>query len=46
MTTNAETAYARLREAGARLRGDEVVHLDGSPPVFFSPTRTATGSYI
>jgi hypothetical protein len=34
-TTNAETAYARLRQAGARLHNDEVVHLDGSPPMFF-----------
>ena len=31
-TTNAETAYARLCQAGARLHNDEVVHLDGSPP--------------
>jgi hypothetical protein len=34
-TTNAETAYGRLRQAGARLHNDEVVHLDGSPPMFF-----------
>jgi catechol 2,3-dioxygenase-like lactoylglutathione lyase family enzyme len=34
-TTNAETAHARLRQAGARLHNDEVVHLDGSPPMFF-----------
>ena len=34
-TTNAETAYARLREAGARLHNDKVVHLDGAPPMFF-----------
>ena len=34
-TTSAETAYARLRQAGARLRNDEVVHLDGYPPMFF-----------
>ena len=35
VTTSAETAYARLRQAGARLRNDEVVHLDGYPPMFF-----------
>ena len=34
-TTNAETAYARLRQAGARLHNDEVLHLDVSPPMFF-----------
>jgi len=34
-TTSAETAYARLRQAGAKLHNDEVVHLDGYPPMFF-----------
>jgi hypothetical protein len=34
-TTSAETAHARLRQAGARLHNDQVVHLDGSPPMFF-----------
>ena len=34
-TTNAETAYARLREAGVKLHNDEVVHLDGAPPMFY-----------
>ncbi len=34
-TTNAETAYTRLRQAGARLHNDEIVHIDGSPPMFF-----------
>ena len=34
-TTSAETAYARLRQAGARLHNDEIVHLDGYPPMFF-----------
>jgi catechol 2,3-dioxygenase-like lactoylglutathione lyase family enzyme len=34
-TTNAETAYARLRQAGAKLHNDEVLHLDGAPPMFF-----------
>src|SRR5580658_10135106 len=34
-TTSAETAYTRLRQAGARLHNDEVVHLDGYPPMFF-----------
>jgi catechol 2,3-dioxygenase-like lactoylglutathione lyase family enzyme len=34
-TTDAETAYARLREAGATLHNDSVVLLDGSPPMFF-----------
>ena len=34
-TTSAETAYARLRQAGARLHNDEVVQFNGSPPMFF-----------
>ena len=34
-TTSAETAHARLRQAGAKLHNDEVVHLDGAPPMFF-----------
>jgi len=34
-TSNAETAYARLREAGATVHNDEVVLLEGSPPMFF-----------
>ena len=34
-TSNAETAYARLREVGATLHNDEVVLLEGSPPMFF-----------
>ncbi len=34
-TADAEAAYARLREAGATLHNDEVLHLDGAPPMFF-----------
>lgn len=34
-TSSAETAYARLREAGATLHNDEVLLLEGSPPMFF-----------
>src|SRR5215831_8836037 len=34
-TTSAEAAHARLRQAGAKLHNDEVIHLDGSPPMFF-----------
>src|ERR1700753_1374152 len=34
-TTSADTAHARLRQAGATLHNDEIVHLDGSPPMFF-----------
>ena len=34
-TTSAETAHARLREAGATLHNDEVVLLDGYSPMFF-----------
>jgi catechol 2,3-dioxygenase-like lactoylglutathione lyase family enzyme len=34
-TSDAETAYRRLREAGARLHNDEVVQLDGGLPMFF-----------
>jgi catechol 2,3-dioxygenase-like lactoylglutathione lyase family enzyme len=33
-TTSAETAHARLREAGATLHNDEVLLLEGSPPMF------------
>src|ERR1700679_3114642 len=34
-TSNAETAHTRLRQASARLHNDEVVPLDGAPPMFF-----------
>ena len=34
-TTNAETAHQQLRQAGVKLHNDEVVHLDGAPPMFF-----------
>jgi catechol 2,3-dioxygenase-like lactoylglutathione lyase family enzyme len=34
-TTDAEAAYARLRQGGATLHNDEVVHLEGAPPMFF-----------
>src|SRR5262249_27772732 len=34
-TTSAEAAHARLRQAGAILHNDEVIQLDGSPPMFF-----------
>jgi catechol 2,3-dioxygenase-like lactoylglutathione lyase family enzyme len=34
-TPNAETAHERLREAGATLHNDEVVHMAGAPPMFF-----------
>lgn len=34
-TSDAETAHARLREAGATLHNDRVVLLEGSPPMFF-----------
>jgi catechol 2,3-dioxygenase-like lactoylglutathione lyase family enzyme len=34
-TTDAETAYARLGEAGAALHNDEVLRLEGMPPMFF-----------
>jgi hypothetical protein len=34
-TTDAEAAYARLRDAGATLHNDQVLHLDGAPPMFF-----------
>ncbi len=34
-TTDAEAAHARLRQAGAALHNDEVVHLEGAPPMFF-----------
>jgi catechol 2,3-dioxygenase-like lactoylglutathione lyase family enzyme len=34
-TTDAENAYSRLREAGATLHNEEVLHLNGQPPMFF-----------
>jgi catechol 2,3-dioxygenase-like lactoylglutathione lyase family enzyme len=34
-TTDAEAAHARLREAGATLHNEQVVHIDGAPPMFF-----------
>ena len=34
-TTSAQGAHDRLREAGVKLYNDEVVHLDGAPPMFF-----------
>jgi catechol 2,3-dioxygenase-like lactoylglutathione lyase family enzyme len=34
-TTDAEIAHAHLRQAGATLHNDDVVHLDGAPPMFF-----------
>jgi catechol 2,3-dioxygenase-like lactoylglutathione lyase family enzyme len=34
-TTDAEAAHARLRDAGATLHNDQVLHLDGAPPMFF-----------
>ena len=34
-TTDAEAAHARLRDAGVTLHNDEVIHLDGAPPMFF-----------
>lgn len=34
-TSNAETAYKRLRDHGATLHNDEVVQMDGVPPMFF-----------
>lgn len=34
-TTDAEAAHARLRKAGVTLHNDEVLHLEGSRPMFF-----------
>lgn len=34
-TTDAAAAHARLREAGATLHNDEVLHLEGAPPMFY-----------
>jgi catechol 2,3-dioxygenase-like lactoylglutathione lyase family enzyme len=33
-TPDAEAAHARIREAGVLLHNDEVLHLDGAPPMF------------
>lgn len=34
-TTDAEDAHQRLRDHGATLHNDEVVQMDGVPPMFF-----------
>ncbi len=34
-TSDAEAAYARLREAGATLHNDDIVRMDGVLPMFF-----------
>ena len=34
-TSDAATAHARLRSAGATLHNDELVEMDGVPPMFF-----------
>ena len=34
VTTDAAAAHAQLREAGATLHNDEVLHLEGAPPMF------------
>jgi catechol 2,3-dioxygenase-like lactoylglutathione lyase family enzyme len=34
-TSDADAAYGRLRSAGVTLHNDEVLHLEGSPPMFF-----------
>ncbi len=34
-TSDADVAHRRLHEAGARLYNDDVLHLDGMPPMFF-----------
>lgn len=34
-TTDAQAAHDRLRQAGAQLHNDAVLHLDGAPPMFF-----------
>lgn len=43
-TSDAEAAYARLREAGVTLHNSEVLHLDGARRCSTSRTSTATGS--
>ena len=34
-TSDAEAAHQRLQNADVLLHNDEVIHLDGSPPMFF-----------
>jgi catechol 2,3-dioxygenase-like lactoylglutathione lyase family enzyme len=34
-TTDAEAAHTRLRQAAVTLHNDQVVHLEGAPPMFF-----------
>lgn len=33
-TSDAAAAHARLRDSGATVHNDEVLHLDGAPPMF------------
>ena len=42
-TTDAEAAHARLRDAGVTLHNDEVIHLEGAPPMFFFADRDGNG---
>jgi catechol 2,3-dioxygenase-like lactoylglutathione lyase family enzyme len=34
-TSDAEVAHRRLRDADVLLHNDDVIHLDGSPPMFY-----------
>jgi len=34
-TTDAEAAHARLHQAGVTLHNDQVLYLEGAPPMFF-----------
>lgn len=34
-SSDAEAAYEKLAAAGVKLHNDEVVHLEGAPPMFF-----------
>ena len=34
-TSDADTAYSRLRDAEVQMHNEEVIHLDGWPPMFF-----------
>ena len=34
-TSDADTAYRRLRDAEVQMHNEQVIHLDGLPPMFF-----------
>ena len=42
-TSDAEVAYARLQEAGVALHKEEVLRMEGAPPMFYSSDPDGNG---